>query len=224
MSRVKSAKVDSSGTLEQGGTEPASRNWVPRAGRWGQRNSFSCFARFAVNFTVGQGPGADVAFHFNPRFDGWDKVVFNTKQDGKWGGEERKRSMPFRKGASFELVFMVLAEHYKVGGGAGRGRGRSRGGGGAEGGDPPVHADRAQVEDGGGAQHDVHGHERVAEAGAQQPHTAVDLGREEGAVQHHQPDPLTARPLPGLRPSAPRPGCLWLGLRKAWGQTGDPDL
>ncbi|XP_023393683.1 galectin-4 [Pteropus vampyrus] len=70
--------------------------------------------RFAVNFTVGQGPEADIAFHFNPRFDGWDKVVFNTKQDGKWGSEEKKRSMPFRKGAAFELVVMVLAEHYKV--------------------------------------------------------------------------------------------------------------
>ena len=41
-------------------------------------------------------------------------MVFNTQQNGKWGSEERKRSMPFRKGAAFELVFMVLAEHYKV--------------------------------------------------------------------------------------------------------------
>nr|BAG58923.1 unnamed protein product [Homo sapiens] len=70
--------------------------------------------RFFVNFVVGQDPGSDVAFHFNPRFDGWDKVVFNTLQGGKWGSEERKRSMPFKKGAAFELVFIVLAEHYKV--------------------------------------------------------------------------------------------------------------
>ncbi|XP_062032480.1 galectin-4 [Lepus europaeus] len=70
--------------------------------------------RFFVNFVVGQDPGADVAFHFNPRFDGWDKVVFNSQQGGKWGNEERKRSMPFSKGAPFELVFTVLAEHYKV--------------------------------------------------------------------------------------------------------------
>nr|XP_045235513.1 galectin-4 isoform X2 [Macaca fascicularis] len=69
--------------------------------------------RFFVNFAVGQDPGADIAFHFNPRFDGWDKVVFNTLQGGKWGSEERKRSMPFKKGAAFELVFLVLAEHYK---------------------------------------------------------------------------------------------------------------
>ncbi|KFO29615.1 Galectin-4 [Fukomys damarensis] len=70
--------------------------------------------RFSVNFVVGSSPGSDIAFHFNPRFDGWDKVVFNTKQGGQWGEEERKRSMPFSKGNAFELVFMVLADHYKV--------------------------------------------------------------------------------------------------------------
>lgn len=70
--------------------------------------------RFSVNFVAGQGPGADIAFHFNPRFDGWDKVVFNSQQGGQWGSEEKKRSMPFRKGTPFELVFMVLPEHYKV--------------------------------------------------------------------------------------------------------------
>ncbi|KAM4825697.1 galectin-4 [Thomomys bottae] len=70
--------------------------------------------RFHVNFLVGQDPGADIAFHFNPRFDGWDKVVFNTKQGGHWGSEEKKRSMPFSKGSHFELVFMVLDQHYKV--------------------------------------------------------------------------------------------------------------
>ncbi|XP_069313352.1 galectin-4 isoform X1 [Eulemur rufifrons] len=70
--------------------------------------------RFFVNFVTGPEPGADIALHFNPRFDGWDKVVFNTQQGGKWGNEEKKRSMPFNKGAAFELVFMVMAEHYKV--------------------------------------------------------------------------------------------------------------
>jgi galectin-4 len=70
--------------------------------------------RFHVNFAVGQSLEADVAFHFNPRFDGWDKVVFNSRQGGQWGSEEKKRSMPFSKGKPFELVFMVQAEHYKV--------------------------------------------------------------------------------------------------------------
>ncbi|KAK2490749.1 hypothetical protein MC885_013935 [Smutsia gigantea] len=70
--------------------------------------------RFFVNFVAGHGSGEDIAFHFNPRFDGWDKVVFNSYQGGKWGKEEKKRSMPFHKGTPFELVFMVLTEHYKV--------------------------------------------------------------------------------------------------------------
>uniref|UniRef100_A0A671G5A5 Galectin n=1 Tax=Rhinolophus ferrumequinum TaxID=59479 RepID=A0A671G5A5_RHIFE len=70
--------------------------------------------RFSVNFKVGQNSAADIAFHFNPRFDGLDKVVFNSQQGGEWGKEEKKRSMPFSKGSPFELVFMVLAEHYKV--------------------------------------------------------------------------------------------------------------
>ncbi|XP_043851486.1 galectin-4 [Dromiciops gliroides] len=70
--------------------------------------------RFCVNFAVGSRSGGDIAFHFNPRFDGWDKVVFNSMQNGSWGHEEKKRSMPFRKGAAFELVFMVMNEHYKV--------------------------------------------------------------------------------------------------------------
>ncbi|KAH0512975.1 Galectin-4 [Microtus ochrogaster] len=70
--------------------------------------------RFHVNFSVGQDEGADIAFHFNPRFDGWDKVVFNTKQSGQWGSEEKKKSMPFQRGSHFELVFMVLPEHFKV--------------------------------------------------------------------------------------------------------------
>lgn len=74
-----------------------------------------CPTRFFVNFAVGQSPGSDIAFHFNPRFDGLDKVVFNSQQGGHWGKEERKREMPFRKGCPFELVFMILPEHYKVG-------------------------------------------------------------------------------------------------------------
>lgn len=67
-----------------------------------------------MNFVAGHGSGDDIAFHFNPRFDGWDKVVFNSYQGGKWGKEEKKRSMPFHKGTPFELVFLVLTEHYKV--------------------------------------------------------------------------------------------------------------
>ncbi|KAM5236343.1 galectin-4 [Ctenodactylus gundi] len=70
--------------------------------------------RFAVNFVVGQNSESDIAFHFNPRFDGWDKVVFNSRQGGHWGEEERKNSMPFSRGQPFELVFLITAEQYKV--------------------------------------------------------------------------------------------------------------
>ncbi|XP_055992861.1 galectin-4 isoform X2 [Sorex fumeus] len=70
--------------------------------------------RFAVNFAMGPEPEADIAFHFNPRFDGWDKVVFNSRQSGQWNEEERKKSMPFKKGEPFELVVMIMQEYYKV--------------------------------------------------------------------------------------------------------------
>lgn len=39
----------------------------------------------------------------------------------------------------------------------------------------PVDADGAEVEDGGGAQHDVHGHQVVADGGAQGPHAILEL-------------------------------------------------
>lgn len=100
---------------------PCQRSWnrvghsrLPWVCKWGHGNSPWIPARFAVNFTVGPGSASDIAFHFNPRFDGLDKVVFNSCQGGDWGKEEKKRSMPFSKGSPFELVFMVLAEHYKV--------------------------------------------------------------------------------------------------------------
>ncbi|XP_049642614.1 galectin-4-like isoform X2 [Suncus etruscus] len=70
--------------------------------------------RFQVNFAMGPEPEGDIAFHFNPRFDGWDKVVFNSRNSGNWGSEERKLKMPFTKGEHFEMVVMVLQEHYKV--------------------------------------------------------------------------------------------------------------
>ncbi|XP_073497762.1 galectin-4-like [Phyllobates terribilis] len=67
--------------------------------------------RFHVNFSC----GGDIAFHFNPRFDGKDKVVFNTCQAGSWGSEEkRKDGFPFHKGKHFELVFFVNPGCYQV--------------------------------------------------------------------------------------------------------------
>lgn len=39
----------------------------------------------------------------------------------------------------------------------------------------PVDADGAEVEDGGGAQHHVHGHQTVTEGGAEGPHAVLEL-------------------------------------------------
>ncbi|KAG9478235.1 hypothetical protein GDO78_013305 [Eleutherodactylus coqui] len=71
--------------------------------------------RFCVNFLCGQMDGADIAFHFNPRFDGKDRVVFNTFQSGSWGGEEKKKDgFPFHKGKHFELVFFINPACFQV--------------------------------------------------------------------------------------------------------------
>ncbi|XP_033881881.2 galectin-6-like isoform X1 [Acipenser ruthenus] len=70
--------------------------------------------RFQVNLQCGNYEGCDVALHFNPRFDGWDKVVFNTFQNGSWEGEEKKREMPFRKGEDFELIIIVNQDGYQI--------------------------------------------------------------------------------------------------------------
>lgn len=68
--------------------------------------------RFHVNFACGS-QGADIALHFNPRFDGKDKVILNTFQGGKWGKEEHK-GMPLKLGEHFEVVFIVTGDRYQI--------------------------------------------------------------------------------------------------------------
>ncbi|XP_035766117.1 galectin-4-like [Neolamprologus brichardi] len=80
--------------------------------------------RFFINLICGEYESSDIALHFNPRFDGWDKVVFNTCQNGSWGLEEKIHRMPFRKGEHFEM------------GGMGGGMGGGYPGGGMGGGYP----------------------------------------------------------------------------------------
>lgn len=70
--------------------------------------------RFAVDFASELKSEVDIAFHFNPRFDSGDKVAFNSLQSGQWGEEQVKNSLPFKEGERFELLVMVLQEHYKV--------------------------------------------------------------------------------------------------------------
>ncbi|XP_040192611.1 galectin-9 [Rana temporaria] len=65
--------------------------------------------RFAVNF---QCVNEDIAFHFNPRFDG-GLIVCNTKEKS-WGKEEHKRELPFHRGQPFEIRILVTQQDYKV--------------------------------------------------------------------------------------------------------------
>ncbi|XP_004601116.2 galectin-7 [Sorex araneus] len=64
--------------------------------------------RFVVNFALGTQSGADITFHFNPCFEGWNKVIFNSKLSGQWSKEEEESRMPFKKGEHFELLVMVM--------------------------------------------------------------------------------------------------------------------
>ncbi|XP_075773318.1 galectin-4 isoform X2 [Pelodiscus sinensis] len=68
--------------------------------------------RFRVNFACGSQKGADIALHFNPRFESGDKLVLNSFQ-GSWGREQHT-ALPFRKGQHFELVFLVTPQGYQV--------------------------------------------------------------------------------------------------------------
>ncbi|XP_074536139.1 galectin-4-like [Halichoeres trimaculatus] len=70
--------------------------------------------RFFVNLLCGQSEKSDVALHVNPRFDGWDKVVFNSRQDGSWKSEDKIRDMPFSQGKGFEMVIMVTTQGFKI--------------------------------------------------------------------------------------------------------------
>ncbi|XP_026244636.1 galectin-9 isoform X3 [Urocitellus parryii] len=69
--------------------------------------------RFAVNLQTGFSD-ENIALHFNPRFEEGGYVVCNTKQNGRWGPEERKMQMPFQKGKPFELCFQVESSEFKV--------------------------------------------------------------------------------------------------------------
>ncbi|XP_056139873.1 galectin-4-like [Lampris incognitus] len=71
-------------------------------------------SRFHINLTCGQTEDGDVALHFNPRFDGWDKVVFNTKQNGSWESEDSTHDMPFSKGKAFEVVIQATGQGYRI--------------------------------------------------------------------------------------------------------------
>uniref|UniRef100_A0A8C2XPL7 Galectin n=1 Tax=Cyclopterus lumpus TaxID=8103 RepID=A0A8C2XPL7_CYCLU len=70
--------------------------------------------RFFLNLLCGESESSDIALHFNPRFDGWDKVVFNSCEEGSWGSEDKTRDMPFSKGEAFEMVIVVMSQGYQI--------------------------------------------------------------------------------------------------------------
>ncbi|XP_064157151.1 uncharacterized protein LOC135235529 isoform X2 [Anguilla rostrata] len=65
--------------------------------------------RFHINLVAGD----DLPLHFNPRFRGWQMVVFNTYKNG-WQSEERPSEMPFSVGGAFDLIFNVTLKGYQV--------------------------------------------------------------------------------------------------------------
>ncbi|XP_073674288.1 galectin-9-like [Garra rufa] len=70
--------------------------------------------RFHVNLQCGTHSGADIALHFNPRYDSPVCVVHNTLQNGSWGSEERKHESPFKQGQTFTLQILVQQGTYKI--------------------------------------------------------------------------------------------------------------
>jgi len=70
-------------------------------------------SRFEFNLLAGTHQGADVAFHFNPRFD-QREAVRNSCQGGGWGGEEKQGGFPLQPGQQFEIQIVCFPEHYQV--------------------------------------------------------------------------------------------------------------
>ncbi|KAI4814971.1 hypothetical protein KUCAC02_005144 [Chaenocephalus aceratus] len=69
---------------------------------------------FYINLLCGESESSDLALHVNPRFDGWDKVVFNSCEGGSWGSEHNTHDMPFCKGKAFEMVILATSQGYEI--------------------------------------------------------------------------------------------------------------
>ncbi|XP_056127940.1 galectin-9-like [Rhinichthys klamathensis goyatoka] len=70
--------------------------------------------RFNVNLQCGSESNADIALHFNPRYDGLATVVLNTFQNSCWGSEECKSDSFLLQNQPFILQILVTKETYKI--------------------------------------------------------------------------------------------------------------
>ncbi|XP_032984210.1 galectin-7-like [Rhinolophus ferrumequinum] len=68
--------------------------------------------RFYVNLLCNEENG-EAALHFNPRLDE-SAVVFNTKERGTWGKEERGHGFPFQRGQPFDVFLISTEKGFKV--------------------------------------------------------------------------------------------------------------
>ncbi|NXA57323.1 LEG4 protein, partial [Nothocercus julius] len=69
----------------------------------------------ANRFRIDLGAGAEgpLALHVNPRFD-QAAAVFNSRQGGAWGAEQRRPLGPLARGSPFELVISVTPGGYRL--------------------------------------------------------------------------------------------------------------
>ncbi|XP_012859100.1 galectin-3 [Echinops telfairi] len=69
-----------------------------------------------VSFGIQFMQGANVPFHFNPRFHEDNKkiIVCNTKQGDMWGKEEMTTVFPFESGKPFKIQIPVADDYFKV--------------------------------------------------------------------------------------------------------------
>ncbi|XP_011807786.1 PREDICTED: galectin-7 [Colobus angolensis palliatus] len=70
-------------------------------------------SRFHLNLLCGEEEGSDAALHFNPRLD-TSEVVFNSKEQGSWGREERGPGVPFQRGQPFEVLIIASDDGFKA--------------------------------------------------------------------------------------------------------------